>query len=255
VKSGSNTAIFRVIGRSGPDEVATQELIGRLRETVVPAARAEGLTVHIGGLPAYLVDFNAELTRALPRVMALVLSITFIVLLVLLRSVVLPLKAVLMNALSVAASYGLLTLVFQHGYGAGLIGLEPLGYLESPIILMLFAALFGLSMDYEVFLLSRVKEAYDRTGNNEEAVAEGLEQTAGIITGAAAIMIFVFGAFVFAGLVAMKEFGFGLAVAVALDATLIRIVLAPALMRLMGQWNWWCPKWLLTILPKVGIGH
>ena len=255
VKSGSNTAIFRVIGRSGPDEVATQELIGRLRETVVPAARAEGLTVHIGGLPAYLVDFNAELTRALPRVMALVLSITFIVLLVLLRSVVLPLKAVLMNALSVAASYGLLTLVFQHGYGARLIGLEPLGYLESPIILMLFAALFGLSMDYEVFLLSRVKEAYDRTGNNEEAVAEGLEQTAGIITGAAAIMIFVFGAFVFAGLVAMKEFGFGLAVAVALDATLIRIVLAPALMRLMGQWNWWCPKWLLTILPKVGIGH
>jgi len=255
VKSGSNTAIFRVIGRSGPDEVATQDLIGRLRETVVPAARAAGLTVHIGGLPAYLVDFNAELTRALPRVMALVLSITFIVLLVLLRSIVLPLKAVLMNALSVAASYGLLTLVFQHGYGAGLIGLEPLGYLESPIILMLFAALFGLSMDYEVFLLSRIKEAYDRTGNNEEAVAEGLEQTAGIITGAAAIMIFVFGAFVFAGLVAMKEFGFGLAVAVALDATLIRIVLAPALMRLMGQWNWWCPKWLLSILPKVGIGH
>ena len=255
VKSGSNTAIFRVIGRSGPDEVATQDLIGRLRETVVPAARAAGLTVHIGGLPAYLVDFNAELTRALPRVMALVLSITFIVLLVLLRSVVLPLKAVLMNALSVAASYGLLTLVFQHGYGARLIGLEPLGYLESPIILMLFAALFGLSMDYEVFLLSRIKEAYDRTGNNEEAVAEGLEQTAGIITGAAAIMIFVFGAFVFAGLVAMKEFGFGLAVAVALDATLIRIVLAPALMRLMGQWNWWCPKWLLAILPKVGIGH
>lgn len=120
---------------------------------------------------------------------------------------------------------------------------------------MLFAALFGLSMDYEVFLLSRIKESYDRRGDNEEAVAEGLEQTAGIITGAAVIMIFVFGAFVLAGLIAVKEFGFGLAVAVALDATLIRIVLAPAFMRLMGEWNWWAPVWLKRVLPKVDTGE
>lgn len=255
VDSGSNTAIFKVISRDGPDEMATRDLIGRIREVVGAEALRDGFEVHVGGMPAYLVDFNAELTRALPKVMGLVLVITFLVLTVLLRSVVLPLKAVLMNALSVATSYGLLVLVFQEGHGASLIGLTPLGYLESPIILMLFAALFGLSMDYEVFLLSRVRERYDVLGNNEEAVAEGLEQTAGIITGAAAIMVFVFGAFVFAGLIAMKEFGFGLAVAVALDATLIRLVLAPAFMRLMGDWNWWAPGWLKKILPDPHLNH
>lgn len=255
VDSGSNTAVFKVIGRHGPDEVPTRDLINRIRDVVSSEATKSGFEVHVGGMPAYLVDFNTELTRALPRVMVLVLVITFLVLMVLLRSVVLPLKAVLMNALSVATSYGLLTLVFQEGHGASLIGLTPLGYLESPIILMLFAALFGLSMDYEVFLLSRVRERYDHLGNNEEAVAEGLEQTAGIITGAAAIMVFVFGAFVFAGLIAMKEFGFGLAVAVALDATLIRLVLAPAFMRLMGDWNWWAPRWLRKLLPDPHLNH
>jgi len=254
-ESGSNAAVFKVIARSGPDDLATRDLVTRIRETVGLKAAADGIELHVGGLPAFVTDFNAELTQALPKVMALVLVITFLVLMVLLRSILLPLKAVLMNALSVAASYGLLTLVFQEGHLARFIGVSPLGYIESPIILMLFVALFGLSMDYEVFLLSRVKESYDQSGNNEEAVAEGLEQTAGIITGAAAIMIFVFGAFVFAGLVAMKEFGFGLAVAVALDATLIRIILAPAFMRLMGQWNWWAPRWLKNVLPRVGIGE
>ena len=254
-ESGSNVAVFKVIARSGPDDLATRDLVTRIRETIGLKAAADGIELHVGGLPAFVTDFNAELTRALPKVMALVLVITFLVLMVLLRSILLPLKAVLMNALSVAASYGLLTLVFQEGHLARFIGVSPMGYIESPIILMLFVALFGLSMDYEVFLLSRVKESYDQSGNNEEAVAEGLEQTAGIITGAAAIMIFVFGAFVFAGLVAMKEFGFGLAVAVALDATLIRIILAPAFMRLMGQWNWWAPRWLKNILPRVGIGE
>ncbi len=255
VDSGSNTAIFKVISRHGPDEIPTRDLINRIRDLARAEALQDGFEVHVGGLVAYLVDFNAELTRALPEVIGLVLAVTFVVLLVLLRSVVLPLKAVLMNALSVATSYGLLTLVFQEGHGAGLVGLQPTGYLESPIILMLFAALFGLSMDYEVFLLSRVRESYDHLDRNEEAVAEGLEQTAGIITGAATIMVFVFGAFVFAGLIAMKEFGFGLAVAVALDATLIRLVLAPAFMRLMGEWNWWAPAWLKRWLPDPHLHH
>ncbi len=255
VDSGSNTTVFKVISRHGPDEVPTRQLVNRIRAEAAQAAQADGFEIHVGGMAAYLVDFNAELTRALPEVMGLVLAITFVVLLILLRSVVLPLKAVLMNTLSVATSYGLLTLVFQEGHGAALIGLAPVGYLESPIILMLFAALFGLSMDYEVFLLSRVRERYDDLGHNEEAVAQGLEETAGIITGAAAIMVMVFGAFVFTGLIAMKEFGFGLAVAVALDATLIRLVLAPAFMRLMGEWNWWAPNWLKRVLPSPTISE
>jgi len=253
VDSGSNTTIFKVIARHGPDEVPTRQLVNRIRAVAAQAANTDGFEIHVGGMAAYLVDFNAELTRALPEVMGLVLAITFVVLLILLRSVVLPLKAVLMNTLSVATSYGLLTLVFQEGHGAALIGLAPVGYLESPIILMLFAALFGLSMDYEVFLLSRVRERYDYLGHNEEAVAQGLEETAGIITGAAAIMVMVFGAFVFTGLIAMKEFGFGLAIAVALDATLIRLVLAPSFMRLMGEWNWWAPGWLKRVLPSPNI--
>jgi RND superfamily putative drug exporter len=168
---------------------------------------------------------------------------------------VLPLKAVLLNALSVAAAYGSMVLVFQEGHLSTLMGFSPLGYLESPIVIILFAILFGLSMDYEVFLLSRVKEVYDATGSNEESVAVGLAKTAGIITGAATIMVLVFGIFASIGILTIKEIGFGLGVAVFLDAVLIRTILAPALMRLAGNWNWWVPAWLLRILPKIDIQH
>lgn len=250
---GANVARLLVIPKEKPDAPGTVELVRRLR-TSLPASSAD-LKPIIGGSTAMMLDMSDQLDWALPRVIGLVLVITFLVLLVLLRSLLLPLKAVVLNGLSVSAAYGTLVLIFQDGHLAGLIGLTPLGYLESPIVVMLFAVLFGLSMDYEVFLLSRVKEAFDATGNNEESVAYGLAKTGGIITGAAAIMVFIFGVFASIGMLTIKEMGVGLAVAVFLDASLIRIVLAPAFMRLAGEWNWWAPKWLLRMLPRLDIEH
>lgn len=250
---GADVARLMVIPKEKSDAPGTIDLVKRLREEL-PKLSPE-LQPKVGGTTAILVDMNDQLDWALPRVIALVLVITFLVLLVLLRSLLLPLKAVVLNGLSVAAAYGTLVWVFQDGHFAHLINLQPLGYLESVIVVMLFAILFGLSMDYEVFLLSRIKEAYDQTGNNEEAVAIGLSKTAGIITGAAAIMVLIFTVFSTIGMITIKEMGVGLAVAVFLDASLIRIVLAPAFMRLAGDWNWWAPQWLLKLLPKLDIEH
>ena len=156
------------------------------------------------------------------------------------RSVLVPIKAVIMNTLSVSATFGLIVLVFQHGFGASLFGLEgPTSAIFVVVPVLVFAVVFGLSMDYEVFLLARVKEAFDKTGNNEKATEEGLSATASVITSAALIMILVFGVFAFARVLAMQFLGFGLAVAVLLDATIIRMVLVPAIMHLAGEWNWW----------------
>ena len=182
----------------------------------------------------------------------MVLVTTFLVLAFVFRSVIIPFKAIVMNLLSVLASYGFLVYVFQDGIGANLIGLVPPGGLNSFIVLMLFTILFGLSMDYEVFLLSRIREEYERTGNNREAVASGLAHTGGLITSAALIMVVLFGSFGFTQLTATREFGLGLAFAVAIDATLIRIVLVPTLMKLFGTANWWFPKRIGSLLPKIG---
>lgn len=241
MKPAGTLIYLAVVPKEGADATATRDLVDRLRMKVLPEAAGDLGRPLVGGGPAELVDYNNQIRWAMPRVIGLVLTITFVVLLLLLRSVVLPLKAIIMNALSVTAAYGALALVFGQGYLSGLLGFTPLGYVETPVMVLLFAVLFGLSMDYEVFLLSRIHEEYQRTGHNEEAVAVGLEQTAGIITGAASIMVVVFGAFVATGMLMVKEFGFGLAVAVFLDATLIRVLLAPAFMRLMGAWNWWAP--------------
>jgi hypothetical protein len=250
---GANVARLLVIPKEKSDAPGTVELVRRLRESL--PKQAPELKPLVGGTTGILIDMSDQLDWALPRVIALVLVITFLVLLVLLRSLLLPLKAVLLNGLSVAAAYGTLVWVFQDGHFASLINLVPLGYLQSPIVVMLFAILFGLSMDYEVFLLSRVKEAYDETGHNEESVAIGLSKTAGIITGAATIMVLIFAVFSTIGMITIKEMGVGLAVAVFLDASLIRIVLAPAFMRLAGDWNWWAPQWVLRLLPKLDIEH
>ncbi|MEQ8175464.1 MAG: MMPL family transporter [Syntrophomonadaceae bacterium] len=250
---GATVARILVIPKEGPDSPSTTELVRRLRSQM--PRQAGELEPLVGGTTAILQDMNDQLDWALPRVIVMVLLVTFLVLVILLRSLILPLTAVLMNALSAAAAYGALVLVFQKGLLADLLGFTPLGYLESPIIVMLFAILFGLSMDYEIFLLSRIKEVYDQTGDNQESIAVGLAKTAGIITGAAAIMVLIFAVFASIGVLTIKEMGLGLAVAVLLDASLIRIVLAPALMRLTGRWNWWAPRWLLRILPRFDLQH
>jgi uncharacterized membrane protein YdfJ with MMPL/SSD domain len=177
------------------------------------------------------------------------MACSYLVLLVVLRSVLLPLKAVLMNLLSVAACYGVLVAIFQYGWLNGITGYDSLGYINAVTPPLLLAIVFGLSMDYEVFLLSRIRERYVATGDNRLAVAQGLESSASVITSAALIMVVVFGTFTLTGVPQIKEIGVGLAVAIALDATLVRLVLVPATMELMGDWNWWLPRRLDRVLP------
>jgi RND superfamily putative drug exporter len=178
---------------------------------------------------------------------------SFLLLMAVFRSLLVPLKAVIMNLLSIGASYGIIVAIFQWGYGGSLIGVGNAGPIEPFIPMMLFAIVFGLSMDYEVFLLSRMKEEFDRTGDNATAVADGLAATARVITAAALIMVAVFGSFVAGDDRTIKLFGMGLAVAVLLDATLVRMVLVPATMELLGARNWWIPKWLDKVLPRINI--
>jgi RND superfamily putative drug exporter len=182
-----------------------------------------------------------------------VLALSFILLMLVFRSLLVPLKAVLMNLLSIGSAYGCVVAVFQWGWGAGLLGLGTDAPIDPWLPVMMFAIVFGLSMDYEVFLLSRVKEEYDRNGDNEAAVADGLAHTARAITAAAAIMVFVFGSFVLDGNRSIKMFGFGLAVAVFLDASVVRMLLVPATMQLLGDRNWWLPRWLQKVLPHIDV--
>ena len=185
-----------------------------------------------------------------------VLSLSFILLMAVFRSLLVPLKAVIMNLLSIGAAYGVIVAIFQWGWGMNLIGVGKAGPIESWAPMMLFAIVFGLSMDYEVFLLSRVREEYLRTGNNAEAVADGLTATARVITAAALIMVCVFAAFVLGPDRQLKLFGLGLALAVFIDATIVRMVLVPATMELLGDRNWWIPKWIDKRLPKIDVeGH
>jgi RND superfamily putative drug exporter len=200
----------------------------------------DSVRVLVGGFQASSVDLQDVLLRRFPMLIALVLVITAIALFVAFQSVLVPLKAVVMNCLSVGGAFGLIVLVFQHGWGGRFFGLH--GGTEAIYVLvpvLVFAVVFGLSMDYEVFLLSRIKEAFDRSGRNSPATMEGLSTTASVITSAAAIMIIVFGTFSFSRVLAVKLFGFGLAAAVFLDATLVRMVLVPSFMHIAGRWNWW----------------
>ena len=194
------------------------------------------------------VDFYGD---GMPQVIAFVLSLSFLLLLVAFRSLVIPIKAILLNLLSTAAAFGLLVFVFQDGHGAELLGFKP-GPIEAFVPVFIFTILFGLSMDYHVFILTRIKEARDNGLSSNEAVARGISITAGTITSAAAIMVVVFSVFVTLELVVIKQLGFGLAVAVLLDATIVRSVLLPATMRLLGEWNWWLPRFL-GWLPRVTI--
>jgi RND superfamily putative drug exporter len=200
-----------------------------------------------------VTDLTDRITDRLPLFIAAVVAMSFLLLMVVFRSILVPLKAALMNLLSIAAAYGVLVAVFQWGWGASLIGLHSTMPINPFLPLIMFAILFGLSMDYEVFLLSRIREEYVASGDNHEAVVHGLSSTARVITSAALIMISVFGAFVLGDDPNGKLFGVGLAVAVLIDATLVRMVLVPSTMELLGDKNWWIPKWLNKILPKISV--
>ncbi|MEK7252818.1 MAG: MMPL family transporter [Actinomycetota bacterium] len=241
----------------------SNEAVIRLRAEYVPQAFAgTDATVLVGGWPAFNIDFFDDVKTNTPIVFIFVLGLSFLLLTVVFRSIVLPIKAILLNLLSVGAAYGAIVLFFQPAASPGWIQsiAEGLGFIQVESIeawlpLFLFAILFGLSMDYHVFLLTRIREHYDRTGSNEEAVAFGLRTTGAIITGAALIMVAVFGGFAAGDLVAMQQMGFGLAIAVFLDATIVRSILVPAGMRLLGEYNWYLPKWL-EWLPEMDIeGH
>ena len=208
---------------------------------------------HIGGQTASFADVGDRVHDRLPLLIAAVVLLSFLLLTLVFRSVVVPLKAALLNLLSIGASYGVMVMVFQWGWGAGLIGLESTVPIVSFIPMFMFAILFGLSMDYEVFLLSRVRGEYAATGDNDASVVRGIASTARVITSAALIMISVFLGFVLGDDPAIKMFGLGLATAIFVDATIVRMVLVPATMKLMGDANWWIPGWLDRLLPSVDI--
>lgn len=247
-----DAVLWMLYPETAPQSEASAELVRRLRSEVV-AQVSDSIDVNVTGSVAVNVDFSKYLADRLVLFFASVLSLSFLLLLAVFRSVLVPLKAVLMNLLSIGAAYGAVVAVFQWGWGSSLIGLGGSAPIDPWLPVMMFAIVFGLSMDYEVFLLSRVKEEYDRSGDNEQAVADGLANTARVITAAAAIMVFVFGSFMLDANRSIKMFGFGLAVAVLLDATLVRMVLVPATMQLLGDKNWWLPKILEKALPKIDI--
>ncbi len=247
------TWFWQAYPETAPQDAETADLVERLRDEVLPTT---GIQVNVGGFTAGGIDFADFISGRLPLLIGAVLVLSFLLLLAVFRSVLVPLKAVVMNLLSVGAAYGVIVAIFQWGWGLSLIGVDKEGPVEAWAPMMLFAIVFGLSMDYEVFLLSRMKEEFDRTGDNATAVADGLAVTARVITAAALIMVCVFAAFVLGDDRSLKLFGLGMAVAVLVDATIVRMILVPATMELLGARNWWCPKWLDRILPHIDVeGH
>jgi RND superfamily putative drug exporter len=250
-------ALWRVIPKTAPQDKATSDLVHRLRKEVLPPVTAgSGVHVDVSGFVAVSVDFSTYLAARLPLFIGVVLALSFLLLMAVFRSLLVPLKAVIMNLLSIGAAYGLVVAIFQWGWGKELVGLGKGGPIEPFVPMMMFAIVFGLSMDYEVFLLSRIKESYDSGEPNAKAVADGLAATARVITAAALIMVFVFGSFLLEHDRVIKLFGIGLASAVLLDATIVRMLLVPATMELLGDRNWWLPGWLARLLPNIDVeGH
>ncbi len=249
-------ATWQMVATSAPQDAETTDLVSRLRDDVLPPAEAEaGVDVAVTGAAAVNLDFSHYLSSRLPYFFVAVLALSFLLLMVVFRSLLVPLKAVIMNLLSIGAAYGIVVALFQWGWLSDITGVQP-APIEPWVPMMLFAIVFGLSMDYEVFLLSRVREEWHRTGDSHTSVADGLAATAKVITAAAAIMVFVFGSFILENDRTVKLMGVGLASAILLDATIVRMLLVPATMELLGDRNWWLPRWLDRILPNVDVeGH
>ena len=248
--------LWNLVPATGPQDAATTELVNRLRDEVLPPAEAAtGLDVAVTGTVAVNVDFSDYLSARLPYFFAAVLALSFLLLMVVFRSLLVPLKAVVMNLLSIGGAYGVVVALFQWGWLKDITGVQA-APIEPWAPMMLFAIVFGLSMDYEVFLLSRVREEWTRTGDSRTSVADGLAATAKVITAAAAIMVFVFGSFILESDRVLKLMGTGLASAIFLDATVVRMLLVPATMELLGDRNWWLPRWLDRALPRIEMeGH
>ena len=250
--------LWNLVPTTGPQDEATTHTVNRLRDDVLPAAergRRRGRRRSPAPPPAN-IDFSRLPGRArLPYFFGAVLTLSFLLLMAVFRSLLVPLKAVLMNLLSIGAAYGIVVALFQWGWLSGITGVQP-APIEPWAPMMLFAIVFGLSMDYEVFLLSRVREEWHRTGDSRTSVADGLAATAKVITAAAAIMVVVFGSFLLENDRVLKLMGTGLATAILLDATIVRMLLVPATMELLGDRNWWLPRWLDRILPNIDVeGH
>jgi putative drug exporter of the RND superfamily len=254
-ESDPDAAIMTAFPTTSPQERETTELVEELRAEVIPSAlEGTDTEVLVGGQTAGVVDFSEANGDRLPILIAVVIGLSFILLVVVFRSILVPVKAAIMNLLSIGAAYGVLVAIFQWGWLKDLVGVDTTAPIEAWAPMMLFAILFGLSMDYEIFLLSRIREEYLRMGDNASAVANGLANTARVITAAAAIMVTLFLSFVYAfDERAIKLFGMGLAVAIFVDATIVRMVLVPATMELLGDANWWLPRWLQRVLPEIQI--
>jgi putative drug exporter of the RND superfamily len=254
VSPDQTTAIVLAIPPTSPQSEQTEELVNDLRTTVLPpAVQGTGASVFVGGQTASFIDLGERIQERLPLFIGAVIGLSFLLLMMVFRSILVPLKAAIMNLLSIAAAYGVIVAIFQWGWLKGIVGLDQTVPIVSFVPMMMFAILFGLSMDYEVFLLSRIREEYYESKDNLRSVVDGLGATARVITSAALIMISVFLSFVGDPDPTVKMFGVGLAVAVFIDATIVRLVLVPATMELLGAANWWLPSWLGKVLPKIQI--
>jgi RND superfamily putative drug exporter len=250
----SDVAIARIYPKGSPQAASTAALLHKVRNQVVPAAeRGTGLTVLVGGQTAIFDDFSHVLSRKLPLFIGVVVLLSFLLLMVVFRSIAIPLTAAVMNMLSAGAAFGIVTAVFQHGWGASLLGIDTTGPIEALLPVLMFPILFGLSMDYEVFLVTRIFEEWHRRRDNTAAVTHGLAATGRTITAAAAIMVLVFGAFVLGGERVIELFGIGLASAVLLDAVIVRSILVPGLMLVLGDANWKLPRVLQRSLPHLRV--
>ncbi len=254
LNASGDAAVVTVVPSTGPQDEATEDLVHTLRDDVIPAAvSGTGLEASVGGTTAAFIDDSEQTASRLPLFIGGVVLLSFLLLMSVFRSLPVAIKAAFMNILSIGAAYGVMTLAANGGWLGGLVGIDEATPVPGWLPMTMFAVLFGLSMDYEVFLLSRVREEYVRTGDNRQAVADGLANTARVITAAAAIMVTVFGAFVMEDAVFLKLAGIGLATAVFVDATVVRMVLVPATMELLGDRNWWLPRWLDRLLPRIDV--
>jgi len=257
LNAAGNAAVFTVLATTGPQDPATENLVRHLRDSVLPAATSgTAVVVHIGGVTATAIDSTSNIVKRIPLLIGGVVLLSMLLLLVAFRSVVVAVKAAVMNLLSVAAAYGVVALALQGGWFGRMFGIDNRTPLPAFVPVLMFAVLFGLSMDYEVFLVARMREAWLRTGDNATAIVQGLAGTARVISAAAAIMIAVFAAFIPSDLVVLKVIGIGMAAAIAIDATVVRMLLVPAVMHLLGARNWWMPAAWEPLVPGVHVeGH